>query len=200
MLLIGLTGNKYNGKSATASILCEKYNGVELAFADTLKKICSETYHVPLENFYDTNLKETVIPELGVTPRQLMQVIGMKFRAICEELPGITVKNPWIYNVEKQIQAFADVDQKENNLVIVSDVRFADEVAMIRKYNGIIVRVQRPSQDVPPRDEHISETSMNSFQPDYVMCNTSSIATLRLTADMMMHVFEKKNDEKKKKN
>ena len=94
-MLIGLTGNKNAGKSTLASILCKKYNGKELAFANLLKEICSKTYHVPLENFHDTKLKETITPELNVTPRKLMQIIGMQFRRIVEELPNIAVKNPW---------------------------------------------------------------------------------------------------------
>ena len=184
-IVIGLTGYKSSGKSLCAGYLCEKYNAHELAFANPLKKICSELYHVPLDNFYDVKLKEQNIDELNTTPRQLMQTIGMKFREVGHDIPNLIVKNPWIYNVEKDIMNLTN-KHKGFTLIVISDVRFKDEYDMIKKNNGIIVGISRPTKAIPSIDNHISETSMKSLLPDYVLCNTSSIDKYKDDIDELM--------------
>jgi len=103
-MLIGLTGSKGVGKSTVALILCKKYKCSELAFANCLKEICSRIYNVPLDYFHDPLLKEKTIEKINTTPRKLMQIIGVKFRTVSDDIPELNVKNPWIYNVEENIK------------------------------------------------------------------------------------------------
>lgn len=184
-MIIGLTGYKSSGKSLCANYLCEKYNAHELAFADPLKKICSELYNVPLDNFYDAKLKEVKIDELNTTPRQLMQIIGMKIREVGDDIPDILVKNPWIFKVKNEIIKLNKM-HKGRIPIVISDVRFKDEFDMIKSLNGIIVRITRPTKDIPSIDNHISETSMRSLVPDCLLCNISSISEFKNEIDKLM--------------
>lgn len=184
-MIIGLTGYKSSGKSLCANHLCEKYNAHELAFADQLKLICSKLYNIPLANFYDAKLKEVVIDELCATPRQLMQVIGMKFREVSDDIPEITVKNPWVFNVKNEIIKLFE-KYGRNVPIVISDVRFEDEFDMIKGLGGVIVRIHRPIEKIPFLDNHVSETSMQSLKPDYMICNNSSIDRFKETVNELM--------------
>lgn len=178
-MLIGLAGKKGSGKSTISKIICDKHNAIELAFADRLKEICSIVYNVPIDYFYNPKLKNKIIEKLNITSRKLMQIIGMKYREIGHDIPELTVKNPWIYNVEEKIREIHE--NKEDTLIVISDVRFQDEHDMIKKNGGIIIKIIRPSLNNEQSNEtsnHISENSMDSFELDHIIYNSSTIELL----------------------
>ena len=76
--------------------------------------------------------------------------------------------------------------QNRDANVVVSDVRFAEEVESIRKLGGTIIEIQRPEKDSDVREnglvrdpmEHASETESKNIIPDYIIQNDSSIKHL----------------------
>lgn len=60
---------------------------------------------------------------------------------------------------------------------VISDVRFANEADWVRQRGGVIWRINRP-QAAPVR-AHVSETEMQSIQPDVCVDNTDTLDHLR---------------------
>ena len=59
MRIIGLVGAYKSGKDTVGQYIVDNYNGTRYAFADKLKKVCSDVFGIPLENFNDPALKDT---------------------------------------------------------------------------------------------------------------------------------------------
>lgn len=59
--IIGISGAKGSGKDLLASYLVEEYGYKRIAFADSLKLICSQLTGLPLRYFEDPGLKEKAV-------------------------------------------------------------------------------------------------------------------------------------------
>jgi hypothetical protein len=68
----------------------------------------------------------------------------------------------------------------------VTDIRFANEAAMIRDLGGVLVRVERPG--VGPVNEHVSEVM--PFEADHTLLNDGSIEQLHDTIRRLATVDE----------
>lgn len=80
MKVIGINGWKKSGKDTVALYLIEKYGAFRTAFADPLKHMCANEYDVPLENFFDQDLKEKPLLQYPV------KVTDKFIRGVCELL------------------------------------------------------------------------------------------------------------------
>ena len=71
---------------------------------------------------------------------------------------------------------------KENEKVIITDVRFPNELEAIKKYNGVTIRVNRGLVERTGKmiqgPEHISETALDDAKFDYVIENNGTIEEL----------------------
>ena len=86
--LIGIHGHAGVGKDTVADYLGRYQNVYKEAFADPLKRACAAAFGVPLEWFYDRELKEQKL-FWGVTPRQTAQFVGTEmFRETIHKLTG----------------------------------------------------------------------------------------------------------------
>ena len=63
-----------------------------------------------------------------------------------------------------------------NGCIVVSDVKFINEDAVIKKYGGYIIKIDRPS-DVSTADlyKNSSETEQNQIKPDFTIEDTGTI-------------------------
>lgn len=150
-ILIGLVGKKGAGKSTISRILREK-GFSEYAFADPIKEILQILFFLKYEELHG-NAKEKVIEELGVSPRRLMQQMGTDmFRNNLHEcIPELNTngKTIWIWNLERKIR------DSTNQYIVISDVRFEDEMNLIKDMGGMIVQIKNPN--IKNDDTHISE-------------------------------------------
>jgi energy-coupling factor transporter ATP-binding protein EcfA2 len=159
-MIIGLTGKKGCGKSSVARIIAEQYNYGIKSFATPIKLMLS-AMGLSNDELYDPKKKEDIIPEFGKSPRELMQLLGTEFGRT------LVSQNIWVTSLEKHL------DRSKN--YVIDDVRFANEAAMIRAHDGVIVRVVRGLDDSP--DEHISEAGINSELINYEIQNISCYET-----------------------
>lgn len=71
---------------------------------------------------------------------------------------------------------------KENEKVIITDVRFPNELEAIKKYNGVTIRINRGLVERTGKmiqgPEHISETALDDAEFDYVIDNNGTIEEL----------------------
>jgi len=170
MPLIGLLAQKHCGKGTVAGMLAG-YGFTEVAFADPLKDICGTLF-----GFSDEQLrggeKELVDNFWGFSPREAFQFLGTDvFRNEIHKLNPSIGQDFWIKRLERTI-----VENPDTNYVI-SDVRFQNEVDMIRRHSGLVVKIIR--EDACKDLSHESETGVESIVDyDDVLFNDSTIDDL----------------------
>ena len=67
----------------------------------------------------------------------------------------------------------ANIKDKDN--VIITDLRFPNEMEAVKKKGGITIRVNRPGLT---KSNHLSETSLDSAEFDYEIDNNGTISDL----------------------
>jgi len=147
-MIVGLIGLIGSGKGTVASQLVQKYNFRQDSFAESLKDACAMLFGWPRhllegDTIESREWREVVDPwwseKLGIanfSPRYALQVIGTDI------LRNHFSNEMWLLTVENRVRK----NMSQN--VVISDVRFPNEVEFIRKQNGILIRVSRGSLPV----------------------------------------------------
>ena len=171
MLLIGVAGQKYNGKDTIADYLVSEYGFIKLSFADALKEMCKVLFNFNDEQLYGSE-KESIDDFWGIKPRDAFTYFGTDImrKQLNNLIPNIN-ENFWIKCLEKKM-----VNLKKNNeniKIVIADVRFENEVNFIKSYNGLIIRVIRPDKIL--YDCHESEKNILDLSVDYEIMNNSTL-------------------------
>lgn len=164
--IVGFTGRKGSGKD-TASQVLEAVGAVNLKFAGALKLMIAtllvyqgvdrNTAHRMVEG----DLKEVPTKYLGGrTPRYAMQTLGTEWGR------DLLSKTLWVDILERAALQYESV--------VVSDVRFPNEVAKIKAMGGPVFRIER---GVPANDEHPSEALIDLLEVDGVLVNAAATPT-----------------------
>jgi hypothetical protein len=106
--------------------------------------------------------KEEIIPELGCTGRHLLQTLGTEWGR------DTIHKNIWVMAMAKHLKDY-------RKPVVIDDIRFANEVQMIRDLGGKIVYIQRDSAEAVT-DQHSSEQLYKTVVADRVIRNNGSLS------------------------
>jgi hypothetical protein len=169
--IVGVTGRKFNGKDTIAIYLKEKYGYEMLAFAKTLKDICEIGFGFTDEQLYGSQKEVPDEKWYGLTPRQILQFVGTNlFRDHMSELSPNFGQDFWLICVQNKIKCLCE--QNNNACIVISDVRFPNEIDMIRKMGGVIIRVKRPEMyNVNDADVHISEKLIDQLDVDVEVIN-----------------------------
>ena len=173
MRLIGITGKAGSGKDTIAErAWTEGY--VRMAFADPLKEAARVTFGLSFMQVHDRDLKEVVIPYWGMSPREMLQKFGT------ESIRNVFGAEVWIKRWEKSYDLIKDTDK-----VIVTDVRFDNEAAAIRRLGGIIIEVQRGKGLDGETATHASERGL-SEPADIVIHNHGTREELYARVDELL--------------
>lgn len=140
-MIVGFIGFIGSGKNTAADFLVKNYNFKRESFANPLKDAVANVFgwdRFMLEGSTEESRSWREQPDqwwserLGktITPRYILQQWGTE---VCRAGFHDEI---WIASLENRLQK-----TKEN--VVVSDVRFPNEIAAIRKASGTIVRVVR---------------------------------------------------------
>ena len=70
----------------------------------------------------------------------------------------------------------------------MDDVRFKNEAVLIKKLNGLLIRVVRPSNDIQ-KDFHASEVEQDEIKVDITILNNSSKEDLYNTVNQVYLEF-----------
>ncbi len=148
MNLIGLMGLKGSGKDAIATKLKElslesgDRNVYILKMANGLKRIVREYYDLGEDIYEDRYQKEQTLKEVSLdrikndtdTVRDLMIFLGQSLK---DYYPNI-----WINHLNKNI---AEIQKKDPfATIIVTDIRFPEEINNIKLLGGCIIMIERP--------------------------------------------------------
>ena len=171
MVLIGLLGLKGSGKDTCADYLALNYGFVKKSFADPLKRACKELFLYSDSQLYGDQ-KE--IPDqrwFGCTPRKSLQFLGTDLLRDQVDIimPGIG-KNIFTHHFNIWYQEH--IINNPDIHVVVADVRFQNEVDLLKSLGGYIIKLERNS--IIP-DTHVSEQEqLKIINIDHVIFNNST--------------------------
>ena len=164
-ILIGLGYRARSGKDTVAEHLGRMHEFEALAFASTLKRVVGMIVN---SNPYYPEFKES-LTVLGLTGGQALQQIGVKLREIDKDI--------WI----KALDLSGRLGDSPH--IVVTDVRFENEAAEIRRLGGVLVEVWRPGL---PEDDHVSEQEGRRIKWDYTLDNSGTLDELYGRVDNML--------------
>lgn len=163
MKVICISGKAQHGKDTTAKMLkatleADGYNVLIVHYADLLKHIC--------KSFFGWD------GEKNLEGRELLQYVGTD--VIRGQRPDY-----WVDFITDVLTLFPD----EWDYVLIPDCRFPNELRRIKDagFELIHMRVLRypfTSPLTPEQQNHISETALDNFIPDFYMENTGTLQDL----------------------
>lgn len=148
MKLIGCAGQARNGKDITADYLAKKLGWGRGAFASNVKRIFCEAFGVE-PDFIEEWKTSSEMPEgFQMVVRKALQFIGDGFRQIKD---GV-----WV-----------DMLLRDNpDSLIISDIRYINELKAVRERGGINILIYRPGfMNDDPND---SEAVMKRFALHFI--------------------------------
>jgi hypothetical protein len=158
--IIGFAGLAGAGKDTAADVLLKTGLYYKVSFAEPLKLMLQTLLRQRgcenPERYTDGDLKEQPCEYLeGITPRWAMQSLGTEWGRVCIS-PDL-----WINTFKHRVRRLRDVHHVRG--VVVTDVRFVNEVLAIRDLGGSVFRVIRGEQ-MPM--EHASERQVAMLPVD----------------------------------
>jgi hypothetical protein len=173
-MLIGLCGAAGAGKNTVAELLTDSdgCTFMQIAFADPLYECVSTITGLPAARLKDRVVKETVIPWLGKSPRQLLQTLGTEWGR------GTVHPEIWVRIAMERAAQHLTV----NRCVVITDVRFDNEAQAIIDAGGEVWRVERPGWRCLAAEAatHQSEAGVGDHLVARTIDNSGSLDALRL--------------------
>lgn len=200
MTVVGLSGFAQSGKTTAALYLEKKYGIRRKHIAEPLRAMLAVLLQANgmssemISRYLEGDLKESVIPELGVTSRYAQITLGTEWG---RELIGDDL---WADTWERGIE--------DGDSVMNDSVRFPNEADAIRRRGGVVVMIKRPGTK-PAKFNwgklgkflfdkfgllwgvHDSER-IDRIKPDFVIHNDSNVEQLYADLDEAMALHFKK--------
>lgn len=200
MTVVGLSGFAQSGKTTAALYLEKKYGIRRKHIAEPLRAMLAVLLQANgmssamITRYLEGDLKEKLIPELGVTSRYAQITLGTEWGR--QLINNDLWSNTWCRSVQ------------DGESVMNDSVRFPNEADAIRKLGGIVIMIKRPGTK-PAKFNwgkvgeflfdkfgimwgvHPSER-IDLIKPDYVIDNEHSIEQLHADLDMVMVQHYKK--------
>jgi hypothetical protein len=159
---------KYSTETITKEILKDEWGSVV---------VTDDLLYVDEPNAVYTN------PRSGpMTVREILQVMGTDifrervYQQIWAELP---FKQEWTYS-----------DGQPLDVIIISDCRFPNEVGETLKHDGLVIRVNRNTDN---KDQHPSETALDNYDwkqsKHFIVDNNGTLEDLKRQAAVMASIL-----------
>lgn len=202
-MIIGLCGEKGSGKDTVAAYLIKEHGFERRAFADPMKKSVAALLDIPYHEIDNFKNDDTVFVTTGYKNFNVKQVAGhgpnapYEADAMWSPIRELTFREfLQRFGTESHRDVFGEdfwLDQTlpvggyySGRAIVVTDVRFENEVRRIQDLGGHVVRVMRPglvSQD-PHRSEAPSLLSVN-----YRLINDGTIEELSGHIEHMLDIM-----------
>jgi hypothetical protein len=172
---IGFGHKQRSGKDTAADYLISKYGGMKLKFADPLYEIeslCHKFVNLPPPNTYTKAQR-----------RDFLQFIGTQW--------GRTLDyNVWARMMDDKLTKLESIYQPSPKLFdsidmeahfFVTDVRFPNEVEVLKKHGFTIIRIDRSEElrDLTGNPNHESEISLDGHHYyDHIIDNNGTLEEL----------------------
>lgn len=189
LMLIGIHGKPHSGKDTIANYLINEYGFLKFGPSNPVKVTAAAMFNVPIECFYDENLKETVDPFWGITYREMAQKVGK------ESSRDVFGEDFWMRHVGLRLKELEDENDvhlrhKEHhqirNGIVLADIRYPNEATWVKRFGGSVIFVDRDDVDrgFVANEQHPAERGLPLELADYVIDN-------RATKDALFYRVEK---------
>jgi len=189
MSIIGLSGHARSGKNILSEFIIEefekKYNRkfYEASFANELKYMCKFQFGLNDDQLWgdekeveDRRFVKLPPEALWVkqddyywTPREIMQELGAFYRKIDYDF--------WIKSLKKFLH---NELLKGHEDFIITDVRHVNEAEFIKEGKGILIRINRDTNNEIHGINHESETDLDNYKKfDMYINNNGSLDDLK---------------------
>lgn len=200
MKILGVSGKAGAGKDTFADALVEQ-GFVKVSQADPMKRFCFEVLGVSEAALWGPSAERNrPIAHLGgLTARHALQTLGTEWGRACFEdmwieyalrvartllSPVIECDRPWKYTPQRGLYLGEEHEAPARG-VVISDVRFANEMNAIKRCGGRVFRIRRPSTLEGAAASHASECEQDEIPDsafDVVIENSRTVADLRHVA------------------
>lgn len=183
--LVGLIGAAGSGKTTVARHLRANRSFLPLAFATPSRDMLNVLFrHLDIDpRWEDREWKETPLPGIGVSPRQLHQTLGTDW--------GRERVNPdlWIGIASRRLNLlgleFGEKSGDDDRLdFVIEDVRFHNEAQWILERGGQLIHLIRP--DAKPVAAHSSEQAEWTSFARHEVVNNGSLDSLFQLVDHIL--------------
>lgn len=189
--LIGISGYAGAGKDTAAEPLLE--HGYQLMkFAAPLKALSSRlnpwirtlgivgTSKLPMT--YQFRRLNDIIAEVGPEAAKDFEEVRRFYQDVGQDVRDLD-RDFWVRVLENQLVR-AEFDEDEGGMfyrcvmspTVITDVRYPNEAAMIKKLGGILLWIDRPG--VGPCNDHASESGVCRELADIILDNSGDVAEL----------------------
>lgn len=174
--VIGLAGRKRSGKDTTADLLHKIALEIgerteRIAFADPMRDGVKAMFGIDAADVPD---REAPL-FMGRSYRHIMQTLGTEW--------GRNQIHPNVWTEVALARTRAAISA--GKVVLITDVRMANEAEMIRKLGGEVWRVENPRLP-PPDDTHVSEVPVPGHFVSRVVDNSKDFAYLEAMLRTML--------------
>ena len=170
-LLYAITGPAGAGKDTAGEWFVRQYEFRRYAMAQALKAgMAAMGFPEPA----DRALKEQPVPGFDFTWREAAQRLGTEWGRGLDEALWLKVAK---MNIENSPQS-----------VVVTDIRFENEAAMIRNMGGSVIHLLGRRVDLGSNQGHASESGVAIHVDDFVIDNSGSIEELFDQLEGLMNV------------
>jgi hypothetical protein len=123
--------------------------------------------------------KEWQLPGIGCSMRYLLQTLGTEWGR------NLINQSLWLDSARNRLGRLYYAD------VVVDDVRFGNEAAMIREAGGLIIHLRRPGGSAV---QHVSEFPVSVHDGDVVIVNDGNLADLFAKVNRAIERFTSGSD------
>ena len=192
--IVAICGAKRAGKDSIARVLQEAHGYEHLQISRRLKDACQLLFGFTSDQL-ESDIKETVDPRWGVSPRRVMQYLGTEVFQYGIHCPsGLPEMNVHVTPREFWIKAtldFIDRESQKNNSknckYVITDLRFLHEERLLKERGAFSVKVVRDAKSNAQADMHVSEREYLAIKEDALVINDGSLVDLR--AKLMVPEF-----------
>jgi hypothetical protein len=172
------------GKSATAKRLetTHGFKRVKLAapLKNMLRAFLDHLGYMPdiIERFVEGDLKEEVIPELGISARRAMQTLGTEWgRTYCDE-------DMWANIAVRDVKHFTLYAHS----TVIDDMRFPNEMRLLKEAGARCIRIVADRNQVST--DHPSEGLLDNEVFDYTLVNDGDLIDLHSKVDNYVRLLQ----------
>jgi hypothetical protein len=171
---VGIAGRSGAGKDTLAERLVVHHQFHRVAIADPLKDLAARAFDLDREQLWGAR-RNIVDVRWDLTPRQLYQKLGDALRGCHPE----TMTRLWLRTVEHH--------RTLGHHVVTPDIRLPTELDAVRTAGGVLWRIERPGQPLPPGGLHWTETALDAREDwDAHLRNDGDIGALWCEADRLV--------------